>query len=210
MRVVYVYVCIFSFLCLFQLMFTLKGRVFVFFFFQAEDGIRDRTVTGVQTCALPIYDRRVQPPFGRHTARDRERDGERQGYDSDNDPRDQIAQELVAGVSWQCGEELRNQPVQISSPKAGRGNVTRASTSTALRGSAFRILGCSTSPQEEGCALPSSRPWDSSWPHAHTSAQRDWAGNASRCSRPSTGSGWTWSSAGRGRCSPTALTRPGY
>src|SRR5207248_8281407 len=25
------------------------------FFFQAEDGIRDRTVTGVQTCALPIY-----------------------------------------------------------------------------------------------------------------------------------------------------------
>src|SRR5688572_31369133 len=30
-------------------------RVFVFFFFfQAEDGIRDLTVTGVQTCALPI------------------------------------------------------------------------------------------------------------------------------------------------------------
>src|SRR5256886_13400634 len=29
------------------------------FFFQAEDGIRDLTVTGVQTCALPIY---LQPP----------------------------------------------------------------------------------------------------------------------------------------------------
>src|SRR2546430_9713895 len=28
--------------------------VFLFFFFQAEDGIRDLTVTGVQTCALPI------------------------------------------------------------------------------------------------------------------------------------------------------------
>src|SRR2546430_5929166 len=28
-----------------------------FFFFQAEDGIRDLTVTGVQTCALPISDR---------------------------------------------------------------------------------------------------------------------------------------------------------
>src|SRR5207248_8367778 len=26
----------------------------IFFFFQAEDGIRGRTVTGVQTCALPI------------------------------------------------------------------------------------------------------------------------------------------------------------
>src|SRR2546430_10324615 len=25
------------------------------FFFQAEDGIRDLTVTGVQTCALPIF-----------------------------------------------------------------------------------------------------------------------------------------------------------
>src|SRR6266478_5432062 len=28
-----------------------------FFFFQAEDGIRDLTVTGVQTCALPIFRR---------------------------------------------------------------------------------------------------------------------------------------------------------
>src|SRR2546429_2814626 len=28
----------------------------VFFFFQAEDGIRDVAVTGVQTCALPILD----------------------------------------------------------------------------------------------------------------------------------------------------------
>src|SRR2546427_3908837 len=28
--------------------------LFLFFFFQAEDGIRDLTVTGVQTCALPI------------------------------------------------------------------------------------------------------------------------------------------------------------
>src|SRR2546430_11538836 len=27
-----------------------------FVFFQAEDGIRDLTVTGVQTCALPIFD----------------------------------------------------------------------------------------------------------------------------------------------------------
>src|SRR3989441_9213355 len=28
--------------------------IFLFFFFQAEDGIRDKLVTGVQTCALPI------------------------------------------------------------------------------------------------------------------------------------------------------------
>src|SRR2546430_9347379 len=30
-------------------------RLLCFFFFQAEDGIRDLTVTGVQTCALPIF-----------------------------------------------------------------------------------------------------------------------------------------------------------
>src|SRR2546430_14279325 len=35
----------------------------VVFFFQAEDGIRDLTVTGVQTCALPISSRtRGRPP----------------------------------------------------------------------------------------------------------------------------------------------------
>src|SRR2546421_6248902 len=31
--------------------------IFYIFFFQAEDGIRDLIVTGVQTCALPIYTR---------------------------------------------------------------------------------------------------------------------------------------------------------
>src|SRR5205809_2172007 len=31
-----------------------KGLLFCLFFFQAEDGIRDVAVTGVQTCALPI------------------------------------------------------------------------------------------------------------------------------------------------------------
>src|SRR5699024_11353256 len=42
------------------------------FFFQAEDGIRVRNVTGVQTCALPISwrgDARASP--GAHAARDR-------------------------------------------------------------------------------------------------------------------------------------------
>src|SRR2546430_9717268 len=46
------------------------------FFFQAEDGIRDLTVTGVQTCALPICDSGDLPPTlvaERHRVR-RERD----------------------------------------------------------------------------------------------------------------------------------------
>src|SRR5699024_11932783 len=34
--------------------FLLLVLFILFFFFQAEDGIRDRNVTGVQTCALPI------------------------------------------------------------------------------------------------------------------------------------------------------------
>src|SRR2546429_3266338 len=35
--------------------------MFFFFFFQAEDGIRDVAVTGVQTCALPILLKRLDP-----------------------------------------------------------------------------------------------------------------------------------------------------
>src|SRR6266496_3030696 len=37
---------------------------FFFFFFQAEDGIRDLYVTGVQTCALPIYTQEHSGPKG--------------------------------------------------------------------------------------------------------------------------------------------------
>src|SRR5690349_23344987 len=55
---------------------------FFFFFFQAEDGIRDLYVTGVQTCALPIYGCRDPPaprrPGGASTAR-REREALRRG-----------------------------------------------------------------------------------------------------------------------------------
>src|SRR5260221_10833388 len=33
---------------------SIRARLLLLFFFQAEDGIRDHCVTGVQTCALPI------------------------------------------------------------------------------------------------------------------------------------------------------------
>src|SRR5207245_5222622 len=36
------------------------------FFFQAEDGIRDATVTGVQTCALPIWTEQDRAVRGNH------------------------------------------------------------------------------------------------------------------------------------------------
>src|SRR5207244_9934203 len=43
------------------------------FFFQAEDGIRDDLVTGVQTCALPICSARPAQPSRRGRARARAR-----------------------------------------------------------------------------------------------------------------------------------------
>src|SRR2546430_5926620 len=50
------------------------------FFFQAEDGIRDLTVTGVQTCALPIFEvsragQATLPAFHGEAEREPERDG---------------------------------------------------------------------------------------------------------------------------------------
>src|SRR2546426_1478997 len=42
-------------LCLCLCYFFVSCSFFYFFFFQAEDGIRDYKVTGVQTCALPIF-----------------------------------------------------------------------------------------------------------------------------------------------------------
>src|SRR2546425_13363372 len=41
----------------------------MFFFFQAEDGIRDKLVTGVQTCALPICPPPAPAALPRRTAR---------------------------------------------------------------------------------------------------------------------------------------------
>src|SRR2546421_2474852 len=43
--------------------------VIFFFFFQAEDGIRDLIVTGVQTCALPISGRLATLPTSQRSPR---------------------------------------------------------------------------------------------------------------------------------------------
>src|SRR5205823_7646720 len=42
---------------------SIRCLSFFFFFFQAEDGIRDKLVTGVQTCALPISRRILDYSF---------------------------------------------------------------------------------------------------------------------------------------------------
>src|SRR5262249_59543656 len=46
-----------------KLMQVVSGASAAVFFFQAEDGIRDWSVTGVQTCALPISHRAAEARF---------------------------------------------------------------------------------------------------------------------------------------------------
>src|SRR5256886_3900147 len=80
---------------------------YFFFFFQAEDGIRDLTVTGVQTCALPI-----SQGLGRA----------RPGRSQRRDPPDALAHGLRleaqgyhrrAGVEWRVARSLRR-PARVA------------------------------------------------------------------------------------------------
>src|SRR5688572_32587649 len=64
-----------------------------FFFFQAEDGIRDLTVTGVQTCALPICGRRRKEVVGI--------DGEPRARGAQGQP-EQLGPERGSGESEPC------------------------------------------------------------------------------------------------------------
>src|SRR5687767_15402597 len=90
------------------------------FFFQAEDGIRDKLVTGVQTCALPIYRRVVvdadlelheEALARREAAADRGRGpGAEEVLDEVVAGRDDVGGEIVArseerrvGKEWRSG-----------------------------------------------------------------------------------------------------------
>src|SRR5687768_17652458 len=67
---------------------TFISRLFspvLFFFFQAEDGIRDVAVTGVQTCALPIS---LRAQLGEE---DRDAETDRNGDQHGDEGRDQRA-----------------------------------------------------------------------------------------------------------------------
>src|SRR5438874_6101280 len=72
------------------------------FFFQAEDGIRDLYVTGVQTCALPIYrrpDKHVKRP---------EWHGFLQASFTQNKPYDQFVREILRSEERRVGKECRS------------------------------------------------------------------------------------------------------
>src|SRR5260221_1691379 len=72
---------------------SISADAVAFFFFQAEDGIRDHCVTGVQTCALPIS--RTRPPV---------------------EPRDDAEHpaELVSGLRLQRGRRARRRGRALS------------------------------------------------------------------------------------------------
>src|SRR2546421_7427296 len=81
-----------------------------FFFFQAEDGIRDLIVTGVQTCALPISSRR------RHTRSDRDWSSDVCSSDLELQSRSDLVCRLllVTGVQDRKSTRLNSSHDQIS------------------------------------------------------------------------------------------------
>src|SRR5689334_23968592 len=98
---------LFIFFSFYFFFFFYDGFFFYFFFFQAEDGIRDGTVTGVQTCALPIFWRRA----ARRDAvrRCRQRCGLRGGARS-------VRGTFGAGVSRPGGQ--RRRPARLLAPRS--------------------------------------------------------------------------------------------
>src|SRR5699024_11542981 len=105
-----------------------------FFFFQAEDGIRDRNVTGVQTCALPIWCRGLGGGASVHPGAALLDDaagmaagpGQTGGEQGDVEA---VAVHRSAGTGAGAGW-VRSRPVQALSPLCSR---SRASTARSTR-----------------------------------------------------------------------------
>src|SRR5205809_5147213 len=73
----------------------------LFFFFQAEDGIRDVAVTGVQTCALPIYVRG-----------DDRREGERKGDRQERPRSEELGDDRLPGRD-RHGQQQRSEERRV-------------------------------------------------------------------------------------------------
>src|SRR5229473_7459404 len=63
---------------------------YFFFFFQAEDGIRDKLVTGVQTCALPIYRRHEEDGQPEEVGKLRQQDDDQDRHQEDAEERQRM------------------------------------------------------------------------------------------------------------------------
>src|SRR5262249_59000859 len=89
-----------------------------FFFFQAEDGIRDWSVTGVQTCALPIWPGRRREPFrgpGAAAAAGRCGSGQSDGDAALGVPEaDELSRSTITFSSWKIGRASCRERGEIS------------------------------------------------------------------------------------------------
>src|SRR3989441_4712068 len=84
---------------------------FFFFFFQAEDGIRDKLVTGVQTCALPISaaaPERLSATTGRYDPRP----AQVAAVDESGDPRFRLRHGVVHGAAVPRGSSHGPRPLR--------------------------------------------------------------------------------------------------
>src|SRR3989449_84917 len=84
------------------------------------------------------HDGGEEAALGADAARDREGDRERQRHDADDHARDDVREELVAGVSLERGNEFGDERVQVPSRWWAGGNLTNASSEPARPGGPAR------------------------------------------------------------------------
>src|SRR3989441_9773047 len=120
-----------------------------FFFFQAEDGIRDKLVTGVQTCALPISDGSRRPALTRRWRSTSRRPPRGTSWARMPSPtftcsRNENGQRQTHSGSWPSARTGRRTPRKRAGRRLPRPSATSAATmsSTCTRlstGSAGRL-----------------------------------------------------------------------
>src|SRR3989441_10678797 len=97
-----------------------------FFFFQAEDGIRDKLVTGVQTCALPIYTTQSQEANERRlpvAPLAQQQRHERREPEHGIDDRHPVGVVPTAAPGQERPQPVRPLPVEIEVTQHGRRNA---------------------------------------------------------------------------------------
>src|SRR5207245_7031131 len=97
----------------------------IFFFFQAEDGIRDATVTGVQTCALPILTLLLR----------------RQPVQQEERQRADLIQPRIEAFHYlvrRCCALKRNQGMRLAAHSGGRSEERRVGKEWRVRGGTAR------------------------------------------------------------------------